>query len=118
MQVHNFMYKLIISLNFNFLALVILEFLCPRKKFLNKYRKKKRKGHNCHTLNWGAETAFPDASKFETFILLLQLVFEVEMFKPPIGISVFGSETRITLSIISKICSKNDLYVPHLRSKF
>ena len=43
-----------------------------------------------------AENACPGATKFETFILLMQLVFELELFKSPIGISVFGSETRIT----------------------
>ena len=44
----------------------------------------------------GAETACSNASKLETFILLVRLVFELELFKPPIGISVFGLEIRIT----------------------
>ena len=65
----------------------------------------------------GAETACPDASKFEIFILPVQLALEPEMFKPPIGISVFGSETRITRPIASKICTKNGSQVPHLSSK-
>ena len=34
------------------------------------------------------------------------------------GISVFGSETRITQPIASKICTKNDAYEAHLSSKF
>ena len=38
--------------------------------------------------------------------------------KPPIGVSVFGSETRITGPIASKSCTKNDSYVPRLRYKF
>ena len=57
---------------------------------------KKKKCWNRHNLFLGAETACPDASKFETSILLVRLVFELELFKPPIGVSVFGSETRIT----------------------
>ena len=72
---------------------------------------------NRHNLFLGAETACPDASKFETFILLVLFVFVPELFKPPIGISVFGSETRITRLIASKICTKNDSYVPHLKFK-
>ena len=64
------------------------------------------------------KTASPDTSKFETFILLVRLVFEPELFKPPIGISVFGLETRITRPIAFKICTKKDSYVPHLNSKF
>ena len=63
----------------------------------------------------GAETACPDTSKFESFILLVRLGFELELFKSPIGVSVIGSETRITRSIASKIYTKNNLYVPHLR---
>ena len=66
----------------------------------------------------GAKTACPGASKFETFILLLRLVFELELLKPPIGISVFGSETCITRPIAPKIFTDNDASVPHLRSKF
>ena len=58
------------------------------------------------------------ASKFEYFILLLRLGFELKLFKLHIGISVFGSETRITRSIVRKICTKNDLYVPYLSFKF
>ena len=65
----------------------------------------------------GTETACPDTSKFETFILLVQLVFELEVFKPPIGFSVFGSKIRSTWPIASKICTNNDLYVPHLSPK-
>ena len=45
----------------------------------------------------------------------MRLGFELELFKSPIGVSVFGSETRITRSIASKIYTKNNLYVPHLR---
>ena len=66
----------------------------------------------------GAETACPGATIFETFSLLLRLVFELDLLKPPIGISVFGSETRITRPIAPKICSKNDSYEPYLNSKF
>ena len=65
-----------------------------------------------------AERACPDASKFETFIPLVQFVFELELFKPIIDVSVFGSETRITQPIAPKTCTKNDLYVPQLRFKF
>ena len=65
-----------------------------------------------------AETAFLGASKFETFIIFLQLVFELELLKPPIGISVFDSETHITSVISPKICTKTDPYVPHLSFKF
>ena len=77
----------------------------------------KKKFRNRHNSFLGAETARPDASKFETFILLVQLVFQSEQFKPPIGISVFGLETRITRPIASKLCTKNGSYVPHLSSK-
>ena len=56
----------------------------------------KKKCRNCHKLFLRAESARPDASKFEIFILLVPLVFELELFKPKIGISVFGSETHIT----------------------
>ena len=52
-----------------------------------------------------------------TFILFVWLVFEPELYKPLIGVSVFGSETPIMWSITFKICTKNDLYVPHLSSK-
>ena len=62
-----------------------------------------------------AESACPDATKFETFIPLVPLVFELELFKPIIGVSVFGSETRITWPIAPKIST--DSYVPQLRSK-
>ena len=65
-----------------------------------------------------AERACPDASKFESFILLVPLVFQLELFKPTIGISFFGSETRMTGPIAPEICTKNDSYVPQLRSKF
>ena len=66
----------------------------------------------------GAETACPDASKFEAFTPLVRLVFELELLKPPIGVSIFDSETRITRLIAPKICTKKDSYVPHLISKF
>ena len=56
----------------------------------------KKKRQNRHNLFLGAETTCPDASKFETFIFFVRLVFEVELYKPPIDVSVFGSETRIT----------------------
>ena len=42
----------------------------------------------------------------------------IEMFKFPIGISVFGSEIRIMWPIAPKVCIKNDLYIPHLSSNF
>ena len=48
----------------------------------------------------------------------MPLVFELELFKPTIGISFFGSETRITWPIAPKIFTKKDSYVPHLSSKF
>ena len=44
----------------------------------------------------------PDASKFESFIPLVPLVFELELFKPKIGISFFGSETRMARPIAQK----------------
>ena len=72
---------------------------------------------NCHDLNLRAETAFPSASKVENFILLLQLVFELELFKSPIGISGFWLGNPTTIPIASKICTKVVPYVPHLRSK-
>ena len=53
-------------------------------------------GRNRHGLFLRAEKACPDVSKFESFILLVPLVFELELFKPKIGISFFGWETRIT----------------------
>ena len=65
----------------------------------------------------GAETACPNASKFETFMPLVRLVFELELFKPTIGISSFGSETRMTWSIAPKLCTTKDSYVPHLSFK-
>ena len=42
-----------------------------------------------NNVNVDAEIAFPSASKFENFILLLQSVFELERFEPPIGLSGF-----------------------------
>ena len=73
---------------------------------------------NDHILYLGAETACPGAFKSKTFILLQRLVFELELFKPPIGISVFGLETRILVSIAPKICTRIDIYMPYLSSKF
>ena len=58
--------------------------------------KKKKKCRNRYGLFLRAERACLDASKFEIFILLVPLVFELELFKLKIGISFFGSETRIT----------------------
>ena len=58
--------------------------------------KEKKMSPNRPNLFLGAETACPGASKFKSFIPLLRLVFELELFKPPIGFLVFGSETRIT----------------------
>ena len=49
-----------------------------------------KKFRNRHNSFLGAESACPDASKLETFILLVRLVFESEQFKPPIGISVLA----------------------------
>ena len=57
--------------------------------------KKEKKCRNRHGLFLRAESACPDASKFESFILLVRLVFELELFKATIGISVFGLETRM-----------------------
>ena len=44
--------------------------------------------------------------------------FLAELFKPSIGVSVFGSETRITKLIAPKICTKNDVHVPYVSSQF
>ena len=84
------------------------------KKVL-KINKEEKKVSELSQFKFGAETAFPSASRFETFVLLLRLVFELELFKPPIGISAFGSETRITQPIVPKICKKQALYLPYLR---
>ena len=65
----------------------------------------------------GAKIACPDASKFETLITLVRLVFELELFEPTIGILGFGWETRITRPISPKIFTKKNLYVPHVSSK-
>ena len=78
----------------------------------------KTKCHNCHNIDLGAETAFSGASKFEDFILLLLLVFELELFKPPIGISVFWLGNPCHETDFPKICTKNASYVHHLSSKF
>ena len=80
--------------------------------------KEKKKCRNRQNLFLRAERACPNASKFETFIPLVRLVFELELFKAIIGVSVFGLETCITRPIASKVCTKNDSYVPHLSSKF
>ena len=80
--------------------------------------KEKKKCRNGHGLFLRAERACPDASTFKTFIPLVRLVFDLELFKPPISVSVFGSETCITSPIASKIDTKNDLNVPHVSSKF
>ena len=47
----------------------------------------------------------------------MRLVFKLELFKPTIGISVFGSKICITRPIAPKICTKKDSYVPHPSSK-
>ena len=64
-------------------------------KQTNKQTNNKKKRRKRHNLNLGAEIAFPGPSKLETFILLLQLVFEQELFISSIDILVFGLETRI-----------------------
>ena len=48
----------------------------------------------------------------------MPLVFELELFKPKIGISFFGSETRMAQPIAPKFCSKNNSYVSQLISNF
>ena len=48
----------------------------------------------------------------------MPLVFELELFKPKIGISFFGSLTRMAQPIAPKIFTKNDSYMPQLRCKF
>ena len=48
----------------------------------------------------------------------MPLVFELELFKPEIGISFFGLETRMARLIAPKICTKKNSYMPQLRSKF
>ena len=65
-----------------------------------------------------AERTCPDASKFESFIPLVPLVFNLELFKPEIGILFFDLETPMAWPIAPKICTKNDSYVPQLRLKF
>ena len=60
----------------------------------------------------------PRASKLETFIPQVRLVFELELFKLIIKVSVFGLETGITQPIALKICTNNDSHVPQLRFKF
>ena len=62
----------------------------------NKQINKKDSCRNRHNLFLRAEKACSDAFQFETFIPLVRLVFELELFKPKIGISFFGLETRIT----------------------
>ena len=57
--------------------------------------KEKKKCRNRHGLFLRAERACPDASKFESFISLVPLVFELELFKPKICISFLGLETRM-----------------------
>ena len=78
----------------------------------------KKKCQNRHGLFLTAERACPDPSKFERFIPLEPLVFELGLFKPKIGISFFGLETRMARPIAPKICTRNDSYVPQLRCKF
>ena len=48
----------------------------------------------------------------------MPLLFELELFKSVIGVSVYGSETRITWPIAPKICTNKDSYVSQLRCKF
>ena len=109
------MFRLIICPNFKFLALVVSKFFSHNVICL--INKKKKKCRNRHNLFLRVETACPDACKFETFIPLVRLVFELELFKPAIGILVFGSETRIAGPINPKICTKKDSYVPHVSFK-
>ena len=61
-----------------------------------------------------AERACPDASKFETFIPLAPLVFELELFKPTIDISVFGSETRSRDRLTPKFARRRIHMYPQL----
>ena len=72
---------------------------------------------NRHNLFLAAETTWSDASKLETFILLVRFVFEPELFKFLIGILVLGLENRIMRPIAPKIWTKNNSYVSHLSSK-
>ena len=51
-------------------------------------------------------------------VFVLQLVFKLERFESPIGVSVFRVETRITGPIALKICKNVFPLVPHLSSKF
>ena len=76
--------------------------------------KKKKKCRNRHGLFLRAERTCSDASKFRSFIPLVRLVFELELFKPKIGILFFDLETRMARPIAPKICTKNDSYVPQL----
>ena len=58
-------------------------------------KERKKKVSESSGLFLRAERACPDASKFESFIPLVPLLFELELYKPKIGISFFGSETRM-----------------------
>ena len=67
------MYRLIICPN------LLNNVICLINKKITK-----KKCQNCHNLFLRAETACPDASKFESFIPLVSLVLELELFKPTI----------------------------------
>ena len=58
----------------------------------------KKKCRNRHNLYLVAETAFLSASNFDFFFFffLLQLIFEPEMFKSPIGILGFLARKAVS----------------------
>ena len=125
MQVHSFIYRLIISRNLKFLVVVVSEFLCFKKKVLNRKKrktkdtKKERRGRNSENSNVGA-------SKFEKALLNSKtlffscnlLVFELERFEPLFGFLAWKREhqheyhANNCLLNLQKLCSK---YTP---SKF
>ena len=63
MKVRNFRYRLIITSNFKFLALVVLDFSYVQKKFSIKRKKNRNKNKcwNLKNLNEGAKTTFTGA---------------------------------------------------------
>ena len=95
---HNFIYRRYISPNFKFLAFVGLEFFYIQKKFqIERKRKAKKKyrktASEIRNSIVGAENTSSAASKFEDFILLSQLVFELERFEASIGFSFLACKS-------------------------
>ena len=66
-----------------------------------------------------AETAFPGASQFESFILLLQLGFELQRFEPPIDTLVFLAWKLVSGDRLPPKFEENVVpFAPHLSYKF